>query len=75
MCVQLSWPHPALLSTRPCGPLPLLQTVVEPGARAAYLWVVGEYGAQIQDAPYVLESLSEGFSDEATEVKLVSCEL
>jgi hypothetical protein len=37
--------------------------------------VVGEYGAQIQDAPYVLESLSEGFSDEATEVKLVSCEL
>ncbi|KAI3438927.1 hypothetical protein D9Q98_001341 [Chlorella vulgaris] len=46
------------------------ETVVEPGARAAYLWVVGEYGAQIQDAPYVLESLSEGFSDEATEVKL-----
>lgn len=25
-----------------------VQAIVEPEARAAYLWVIGEYGAQIQ---------------------------
>lgn len=29
----------------------LLQVIVEPAARAAYLWVVGEYGARIQVCP------------------------
>lgn len=50
-----------------------LQEIVEAPARAAYLWVLGEYGAQIQDAPYVLEELAGSYADEEPPAKLVRC--
>ncbi|KAL4434249.1 hypothetical protein ABPG75_000690 [Micractinium tetrahymenae] len=46
------------------------ESIAEPQARAAYLWVLGEYGAQIQDAPYVLEAFADDFSLEEPPVKL-----
>ncbi|EFN57601.1 hypothetical protein CHLNCDRAFT_30507, partial [Chlorella variabilis] len=46
------------------------EAIVEPEARAAYLWVIGEYGAQIQDAPYVLEGFSDNFGEVEPVVKL-----
>lgn len=47
------------------------ESIAEPEARAAYLWVLGEYGAQIQDAPYVLEGFTDEFASEEPAVKLV----
>ena len=41
-----------------------------PAARAAYCWVLGEYGERLQDAPYILEALVERFSEQSAEVKL-----
>lgn len=62
-------PHgPAVLPSPAC----LLQSITEPAARAAFVWVLGEYGQRVQDAPYTLETLVEGFGGEAPEVKLVS---
>jgi hypothetical protein len=42
-----------------------------PAARAAYVWVLGEFGQQLQDAPYVLEAMVGRFGEEPEEVKLV----
>jgi hypothetical protein len=40
-------------------------------ARAAYVWVLGEFGERIQDAPYVLESIiTDNYDEEeSTEVR------
>jgi hypothetical protein len=46
-------------------------SITEPAARAAYLWVLGEFGSRIQDAPYTLEAFTDGWSEEAPSVKLV----
>lgn len=42
-----------------------------PAARAAYAWVLGEFGERQQDAPYILEEMVDQFRDQPTEVKLV----
>jgi hypothetical protein len=63
--------HPHHHPHVPTHPPPPLQDIVEAPARAAYLWVVGEYGAQIQDAPYVLEELAGRFAEEEPPAKLV----
>ena len=34
------------------------------------MWILGEYGQQVQDSPYVLENLANGFTSEEPEVKL-----
>ena len=48
-----------------------LREAEEPAARAALIWLVGEYGSEITEAPYLLESIIDGFDDEASpEVKL-----
>ncbi|GAB4816706.1 hypothetical protein N2152v2_003752 [Parachlorella kessleri] len=44
--------------------------ITEPAARAAYVWIIGEYGQQVQESPYVLENLADGFTSEEPEVKL-----
>ena len=36
----------------------------EPKAKAALIWMLGEYSQDMQDAPYVLESLVENWDDE-----------
>ncbi|KAL3162975.1 hypothetical protein ABBQ32_009407 [Trebouxia sp. C0010 RCD-2024] len=47
-----------------------LEDVEEPQARAAFIWILGEHGQTIQDAPYLLEACAQGFTNEETQVQL-----
>ena len=40
------------------------KNVQEPKAKAALIWMLGEYAQDMQDAPYVLESLIDNWEDE-----------
>ncbi|CAL5332589.1 unnamed protein product [Camellia sinensis] len=40
------------------------KNVQEPKAKAALIWMLGEYCQDMQDAPYVLESLIDSWDDE-----------
>eukprot|EP00195_Chlamydomonas_chlamydogama_P008244 CAMPEP_0202904088 /NCGR_PEP_ID=MMETSP1392-20130828/27835_1 /ASSEMBLY_ACC=CAM_ASM_000868 /TAXON_ID=225041 /ORGANISM="Chlamydomonas chlamydogama, Strain SAG 11-48b" /LENGTH=846 /DNA_ID=CAMNT_0049591569 /DNA_START=246 /DNA_END=2786 /DNA_ORIENTATION=+ len=44
--------------------------IEEPEARAALLWIIGQFGQHIPDAPYTLETLVEGFGGEEACVRL-----
>ncbi|KAF3446453.1 hypothetical protein FNV43_RR11632 [Rhamnella rubrinervis] len=47
------------------------KNVQEPKAKAALIWMLGEYSQDMQDAPYILESLIENWDDEhSAEVRL-----
>ncbi|KAI4316157.1 hypothetical protein L6164_024163 [Bauhinia variegata] len=47
------------------------KNVQEPKAKAALLWMLGEYAQDMHDAPYVLESLIENWDEEhSAEVRL-----
>ncbi|KAL5558803.1 hypothetical protein UlMin_035014 [Ulmus minor] len=47
------------------------QNIQESKAKAALIWMLGEYSQDMQDAPYVLESLIENWEDEhSAEVRL-----
>uniref|UniRef100_A0A2K5E9W2 AP complex subunit beta n=1 Tax=Aotus nancymaae TaxID=37293 RepID=A0A2K5E9W2_AOTNA len=50
-----------------CGNLDSLD---EPDARAATIWIVGECAERIDNADELLESFLEGFHDESTQVQL-----
>lgn len=50
-----------------------LDSLDEPDARAAMIWIVGEYAERIDNADELLESFLEGFHDESTQVG-VSCQ-
>lgn len=47
-----------------------LDSLDEPEARAAMIWIVGEYAERIDNADELLESFLEGFHDESTQVVL-----
>lgn len=47
-----------------------IDEVDEPNARAALIWIVGEYAEKINDAGEILGSFVEGFQDETTQVQL-----
>lgn len=47
-----------------------LDSLDEPDARAAMIWIVGEYAERIDNADELLESFLEGFHDESTQVIL-----
>lgn len=47
-----------------------LDSLDEPDARAAMIWIVGEYAERIDNADELLESFLEGFHDESTQVGL-----
>ena len=48
-----------------------VETIVEPAARAALVYLYGEYGQAMPEAPYMLEPLLEGFEEEeSAEVRL-----
>lgn len=47
-----------------------LDSLDEPEARAAMIWIVGEYAERIDNADELLESFLEGFHDESTQVRL-----
>ena len=38
--------------------------VQEPKAKAALIWMLGEYSQDMEDAPYALESLVENWEEE-----------
>lgn len=40
------------------------KNIQEPKAKAALIWMLGEYSQDMQDAPYILESLVENWDDE-----------
>ncbi|CAI9093465.1 OLC1v1028968C1 [Oldenlandia corymbosa var. corymbosa] len=47
------------------------KNVQEPKAKAALIWMLGEYAQEMQDAPYILESLIENWEEElSAEVRL-----
>lgn len=45
-----------------------LDSLDEPDAPAAMIWIVGEYAERIDNADELLESFLEGFHDESTQV-------
>lgn len=46
------------------------KNIQEPKAKAALIWMLGEYSQDMHDAPYILESLIENWDDEpSAEVK------
>ncbi|CAN0008601.1 unnamed protein product, partial [Laminaria digitata] len=48
-----------------------LKHVDEPAGKAAVIWMVGEYGEEITEAPYMLEPLVDGWEEEAScEIKM-----
>ncbi|KAL0327558.1 UNVERIFIED_CONTAM: Beta-adaptin-like protein A [Sesamum angustifolium] len=47
------------------------KNVQEPKAKAALIWMLGEYAQDMQDSPYILESLIENWDEEhSAEVRL-----
>jgi hypothetical protein len=51
------------------------KNVQEPKAKAALIWMLGEYSKDMHDAPYILESLIENWDEElsAEVIKLLLC--
>ena len=47
-----------------------LDSLDEPEARAAMVWIIGEYAERIDNADELLESFLDGFNDESTQVQL-----
>eukprot|EP00927_Polykrikos_kofoidii_P026603 TRINITY_DN2365_c0_g1_i1.p1 TRINITY_DN2365_c0_g1~~TRINITY_DN2365_c0_g1_i1.p1 ORF type:complete len:837 (+),score=192.78 TRINITY_DN2365_c0_g1_i1:152-2662(+) len=43
-----------------------MNIVTEPEGKCAILWILGEYGNLIENAPYLLEPMVEGFLDETS---------
>lgn len=49
------------------------KNVQEPKAKAALIWMLGEYAQEMQDAPYVLESLIDNWDDEHSAEVIRKC--
>jgi len=43
-----------------------MRIVAEPEGKCAILWILGEYGLLIEDAPYLLEPMIDGFCEEVS---------
>lgn len=43
-----------------------MRIVAEPEGKCAILWILGEYGLLIEDAPYLLEPMIDGFTEEVS---------
>lgn len=43
-----------------------MKIVTEPDGKCALLWILGEYGLLIEDAPYLLEPMIDGFMEETS---------
>ena len=50
----------------------LLRVVEEAEAKAAALWMIGEYGEEIMEAPYMVEPLIDAYDEESSAVVKVS---
>lgn len=69
ICLWLSDRYESVIATL-CENLDSLD---EPEARAAMIWIVGEYAERIDNADELLESFLEGFHDESTQVCVCMC--
>lgn len=49
---------------------PCIQFISEPEAKAAAIWMLGEYGDKVEESPYILENLCESWKDMDSHVKL-----
>lgn len=47
-----------------------LKSLEDPEAKVAVVWMLGEYGAVIEDSPYLLEALIPNFAEEPPAVRL-----
>eukprot|EP00743_Colponemidia_sp_Colp-15_P002288 GILK01002479.1.p1 GENE.GILK01002479.1~~GILK01002479.1.p1 ORF type:complete len:794 (-),score=148.65 GILK01002479.1:161-2542(-) len=45
-----------------------LRTITEPEGKTAVVWMIGEFGELIHDAPYILEPLINNFMDEQSHI-------
>ncbi len=45
-------------------------SVVDDSAKSACVWIIGEYGASLPDAPYILEDIALSYAQHADSVKL-----
>lgn len=48
----------------------MFDSVTDVAAKCALLWIVGEFGAQIPEAPYLLEPLVEDYFELESDIKL-----
>uniref|UniRef100_K3WB21 AP complex subunit beta n=1 Tax=Globisporangium ultimum (strain ATCC 200006 / CBS 805.95 / DAOM BR144) TaxID=431595 RepID=K3WB21_GLOUD len=49
----------------------IISSVQQPQAKAAIVWLIGEFGEDMRRAPYVLEKLIDDFSEETSPVVLL----
>eukprot|EP01063_Lacrimia_lanifica_P035547 TRINITY_DN6803_c1_g1_i1.p1 TRINITY_DN6803_c1_g1~~TRINITY_DN6803_c1_g1_i1.p1 ORF type:complete len:763 (+),score=368.79 TRINITY_DN6803_c1_g1_i1:122-2410(+) len=42
----------------------------DPSSKVAFVWILGEFGEHIDDAPYILETYCENFKEEPHQVRL-----
>jgi len=47
-----------------------LEKIVSPEAKAAAVWMLGEYGDQLDDAPYLLENFVDSYAEEDSTVRI-----
>eukprot|EP01038_Epipyxis_sp_PR26KG_P005129 gene5129-7145_t len=45
----------------------LLKRVEDPDAKSALIWMLGEFGEHVIEAPYILESIIDNYNDESSE--------
>ncbi|EFJ51657.1 hypothetical protein VOLCADRAFT_56821 [Volvox carteri f. nagariensis] len=64
------YPDVAHVCVGSLGDLAVHGNISEPAARAAFVWILGQFGGLVQDAPYLLEPFVDGFASEDPSVRL-----
>eukprot|EP00040_Diaphanoeca_grandis_P001303 m.18080 g.18080 ORF g.18080 m.18080 type:complete len:808 (+) comp11828_c0_seq1:105-2528(+) len=65
--VLRKYPYLSDTITSRVGPIAAtLDKIDEPEARTALLWIIGEFGEDIEDAPYILEDMAEKMENETS---------
>ncbi|GLI59252.1 hypothetical protein VaNZ11_001098 [Volvox africanus] len=64
------YPDVAHMCVGGLGELGVHANITEPAARAAFTWILGQFGGLVQDAPYLLEPFVDGFASEDSSVRL-----
>ncbi|KAG2423691.1 hypothetical protein HXX76_015081 [Chlamydomonas incerta] len=64
------YPDVAAVCVGGLGELGVHGAIEEPAARAAYVWILGQFGTLVPDAPYLLEAFAHTFAAEEPPVRL-----
>ncbi|PNW83556.1 hypothetical protein CHLRE_05g234667v5 [Chlamydomonas reinhardtii] len=64
------YPDVAAVCVGGLGELGVHGAIEEPAARAAYVWILGQFGTLVPDAPYLLEAFADTFAAEEPPVRL-----